>query len=372
MKDRVRQSIWNVKQYVPGKPIEEVQRELGLKEVIKLASNENCIGPSPKALAALRRSLSGINRYPDAQSFRLRAKLAKTLNIQGDRIIFGNGSDEVICLAVRTFVGDGDEVVIARPTFLIYEIVSQLQNARIRFIPLAQGLKHDLKAMKAAITDRTKIVFIANPDNPTGTYVTKAELDEFLEALPEKVVVFLDEAYFEFADYACTDYPNGMEYLDRPNIIVSRSFSKAYGLAGLRIGYGISSPEVIGYMERAREPFNVNLLAQVAAEAALDDKAFLRKSLAHVASEMKFLRKAFDELGFDYLKSATNFIIVDVKRDCKEVFNALLKQGVIVRDMKAWGMDTYIRVTVGTRAENKKLVGALARIVKGIVTGDKR
>ena len=366
MRSRVRQNILNVKQYVPGKPIEEVQRELGLKEVIKLASNENCMGPSPKALAAIRKNLGNINRYPDSSSFYLRKKLAKSLGTEEASLIFGNGSDEIICMAVRTFVEAGDEVVVAKPTFLIYEIVSQLQNAAIKYVPLTKDLRHDLKAMRAAVTAKTKIVFIANPDNPTGTYITKKELDGFLSGLPEKVVVFLDEAYFEFADHSYKDYPNGLDYLDRPGVIVARSFSKAYGLAGLRIGYGISSPEVIGYMERTREPFNVNMLAQDAAAAAVDDRAFLKKTLEHVAGEKKYLYEALRKMGLAYIASATNFVLVDVKQDCKTVFNALLKKGVIVRDMKAWGMDTYIRVTVGTRAEDEKFIHALKSM-----TGDK-
>jgi len=364
MRNRVRQNILNVKQYVPGKPIEEVQRELGLKEVIKLASNENCMGPSPKAMAAIRGSLLEINRYPDSSSFYLRKRMAKFLGVDERGLIFGNGSDEIIGMAVRTFVGDGDEVVIAKPTFLIYEIVSQLQNAKIKYIPLRKDLKHDLKAIKEAVSDDTKMVFIANPDNPTGTYVSKKELDEFFKGLPEKAIVFLDEAYFEFADYTFKDYPNGIDYLDRPGVIVARSFSKAYGLAGLRIGYGVSSPEIIGYMERTREPFNVNLLAQAAARAAIDDGAFLRKTLSHVKREKERLYAAFRGMGLSYVESATNFVLVDVKKDCKELFNALLKKGVIVRDMKSWGLDTYIRVTIGTKPENKKFVNALECALK--------
>lgn len=363
MKSQVRPNILNVKQYVPGKPVEEVQRELGLKEVIKLASNENCLGPSPKAMEAVRKSLKDVNRYPDASSFYLRKKMAKYLGVDKDRLIFGNGSDEVIGMATRTFVSRGDEVVIAKPTFLIYEIISQIQDARIKFVPLARDLRHDLKAMKDAVTEKTKIVFIANPDNPTGTYVTKAELGNFFKGLPEKVVVFLDEAYFEFADYGFKDYPNGLDYLDRPGVIVARSFSKAYGLAGLRIGYGISDPEVIGYMERTREPFNVNLLAQTAAAAAVDDKAFLKKTLLHVSKEKEFLYCAFRKMELDYVESATNFILVDTGRDCKKVFNELLKKGVIVRDMKVWGLDTYIRVTVGTRKEDEKFIEALKGVL---------
>ncbi|MBU0880625.1 MAG: histidinol-phosphate transaminase [Candidatus Omnitrophica bacterium] len=366
MKDRVRQSILNVSQYVPGKPIEEVRRELGLKEVIKLASNENCMGASPKAMAAIRGKVAEINRYPDSSSYYLRKKVAKFLGVDQRSLIFGNGSDEIICIAVRTFMEEGDEVVIAKPTFLIYEIVSQLQGAKIKYVALRGRLKHDLRAMKEAITDNTKMVFIANPDNPTGTYVSKKELDRFFDGLPEKVIVFLDEAYFEFADYSFKDYPNGIDYLNRPGVIVARSFSKAYGLAGLRIGYGIASPEIINYMERAREPFNVNLLAQAGAAAAIDDKAFLKKTLSHVEREKESLYAALRDMGLSYIASATNFILVDVKRDCKEIFNALLKAGIIVRDMKAWGMDTYIRVTIGTRIENKRFIKA----IKGLVRTD--
>lgn len=363
MKNQVRPNILNVKQYVPGKPIEEVQRELGLKEVIKLASNENCLGPSPKAVAAVRKTIADINRYPDAASFALRRKMSKFLGVGEDRLIFGNGSDELICMAAKTFLGDQDEVVVAKPTFLIYEIAAQIQNAKISFVPLAPGLKHDLKAMAAAVTGRTKLVFIANPDNPTGTYVSKKELDGFFSKIPEDVIVFLDEAYFEFAAASAKDYPNGLDYLGRPNVIVSRSFSKAYGLAGIRAGYAVSSPEIIGYMERTREPFNLNILAQAAAAAAIDDKAFLKKTLKLALDEKQYLYKAFEGMGLSYIKSATNFVLVDVRRDCKEVFMKLLGKGVIVRDMKAWGMDTYLRVTIGTRRENGKFVEALKSVI---------
>ena len=363
MKNVVRPNLLSVKNYVPGKPIEEVERELGLRNVIKLASNENCFGPSPMALAAIRRALKGINRYPDANNYYLKKKLGALLGVSENSLIFGNGSDEVICMAVRAFVGDGDEVVIAKPTFLIYEIASQVHNAVIKFVPLTKDLRHDLKAMKRAITAKTKLVFIANPDNPTGTYVTRKGLDEFMQGLPEKLIIFLDEAYFEFANRSFKDYPNGMDYLKRPGVIVSRSFSKVYGLAGLRIGYGISNPEVINYMERVREPFNINILAQAGAIAALDDKLFLKKTILHVEMEREFLYSAFRKMGLEYVRSATNFVIVNVGKDCKAVFNALLKEGVIVRDMKAWGLDTFIRVTVGTKTENRKFVTALKKVL---------
>lgn len=363
MKSRIRPSLLAVKNYTPGKPIEEVQREFGLDEVIKLASNENCMGASPKALAAVRKNLSRVNRYPDALSFYLKEKLAAFLGVESGNIVVGNGSDEIICMAVRTFVEPGDEVVIASPTFLIYEIVSQLHDARITLVPVRKDLKHDLAAMKAAITDRTKIVFIANPDNPTGTYVNRAELEAFLDGLPGHVVVFLDEAYYEFAADVYADYPNGLNYLGRPGLIVSRTFSKAYGLAGLRVGYAVAGTEVAAYLDRTREPFNVNLLAQVAAEAALGDKAFLKKTLAHVAKEREFLCAEIVKMGLSFIPSATNFLVLDLKRDCKEVFTALLRKGVIVRDMKAWGLDTHIRVTIGTRTENRKFITTLKGVL---------
>ena len=365
MKIPVRENIKSVKPYVPGKPIEETERELGLKGVIKLASNENCLGPSPKALEAVRKNIDKANRYPDASSFYLKKRMARFLGMKEENLIFGNGSDEVIVLAAKAFAGDGDEVVIAKPSFLIYEIAAQVQNAFIRHVPLTKGLRYDLGAMKAAITDKTRIVFIANPDNPTGTYVTRKELDSFFDGLPEGIIVFLDEAYFEFATCAFKDYPNGLDYLNRPGVIVARSFSKAYGLAGLRVGYGISDPEIINYMERVREPFNVNILAQAAALAALDDKAFLAKTLAHVEREKKFLYSEFRRMGLKYVESATNFILVDAGEETKAVFNKLLKEGVIVRDMKAWGLDTFIRVTVGTRPENLKFVKALEKVLGG-------
>ena len=363
MKNIVSQNIEKIKPYIPGKPIEEVEREFGVTSPVKLASNENPLGASPKAVAAINRNIKNINRYPDATCFYLKRKLKDKLDVSEESLVIGNGSDEIIVLAIRTFTVPGDEVIIARPTFLIYEIASQIQNVDMKIVPMTGEFRYDLKAMKDAVTPRTKMIFIANPDNPTGTYVTRNELDEFFDGLPEDVMVFLDEAYFEFANFSRKDYPNGLDYLKRPNTIVSRSFSKVYGLAGMRIGYGISDPNIINYMERVRDPFNVNILAQAAAIAALDDKAFLTRSLKYVEAQKKLLYKEFEKMDLKYVPSVTNFVIVDIREDCKKIFNALLRRGVIVRDMKAWGLDTYIRVTIGTRDENKRFIRSLKEVL---------
>ena len=362
MKDRARKCLKNIKPYVPGKPIDEVKRELGLEEVIKLASNENSLGSSPLAIQAARKALRDVNRYPDSSSYYLTRALARRFGLKPENFVIGNGSDEIIVLAVRAFVERGDEVVIARPTFLIYEIAAYAQEARVRSVPL-KNFRYDLRAMRSAIGPKTKMVFIANPDNPTGTYVTKRELDEFISGVSRRVVIFLDEAYYEFAE-AQADYPNGVAYLNRPNVIVARTFSKAYGLSGLRIGYAIADSVVAELLSRVKEPFNVNIVAQAAALAALDDKKFLKKTTEHVRVEKKYLYRSFEEMGLAFIPSATNFILVDTGRVASSVYKALLKKGVIVRDMSAWGFRTYIRVTIGTRKENIRFVGALEEALR--------
>ena len=355
-----RKAILNIKPYQPGKPIEEVKRELGLKDVIKMASNENSLGPSPKAVAAIKKHLLDINRYPEGGCFYLRQALSKRLRVTKEQLMFGNGSDELIVLALRAFVNEGDEVVVATPTFLIYEIASLIQGAKIKKVP-TRYFKYDLKAMKQAITKNTKLVFIANPDNPNGTYVTRYELEIFLRGLPESVIVFIDEAYFDFVEER--DYPNGLDYISSNRVIVARSFSKSYGLAGLRIGYGVSNPNIIKYMESAREPFNVNRLAQVASLAALKDKKFLSKTKEMTREGRRFLYSGFKKLGLRYVPSVTNFVLFEVGNDAGQICKKLLKKGVIVRNMKAWGMDTFIRVTVGREKENKRFIKELRKII---------
>ncbi len=355
-------NLSGVKNYEPGKPIEELERELGIRGAIKMASNENALGPSPRALAAIKKALSRLHRYPDGGSFFLKEKLAKRLKVSADQLIFGNGSDEILVLAVRAFVGAGDEVVIADPTFLIYEIATQAEAGSVVKVPM-KNFRYDLPAMAARINERTKLVFIANPDNPVGTYVTRTEVESFMKRVPGSVVVVLDEAYQEFAEEK-KDYPDGLALLKRyPNLIVTRTFSKIYGLSGLRIGYGVGSVSMIKTLGKLREPFNVNLLAQVAAEAALDDRVHLNSTLAMVRQGKKYLSAELKKLGLDCLDSATNFLLVNVKQDGKLLYGQLLKKGIIVRPMNAWGLSSYLRVTIGKPEENKKFIKVLSGLL---------
>ena len=355
-----RKAVLNVKPYQPGKPIEEVKREMGLQDVIKMASNENPLGPSPKAVAAIRKYLGNINRYPEGGCFYLRQAVAKKLKIKPEQLIFGNGSDELIELTLKAFVNEGDEVIVASPTFLMYEVASTAHGAKIKVVPM-RYFKYDLKAIKDAITKNTKIIFIANPDNPNGTYIAKYELENFLKDLSDETIVFLDEAYFDFAEEQ--DYPNGLNYLEKNNLIVTRTFSKAYGLAGLRVGYGVSSPEIIKYMEAVRDPFNVNSLAQIGAMGALKDKKFLSRSKKVVREGKKFIYAELKALGVRYVPSVTNFILIELGPKSGEVTEKLLKKGVIVRNMKAWGLENFIRVTVGKNSENKRFIKELKKII---------
>lgn len=361
MKITPKENILKVKPYIPGRPIEEVKRELGLKSVVKLASNENPYGPSPRVLAAIAKASKGINRYPDGACFYLRRELAKRFKIQENQFIFGNGSDEVIVLAVRAFVKEGDEVVIAQPSFLIYEIASLIEGAKVRAVPL-KDFRYDLEGMKAAVTSRTKIIFIGNPDNPAGTYIPKNELTNFLNSIRKDILVFIDEAYFEYVQ--AKDYPDGIDLLKSyKNVIATRTFSKMYGLAGLRVGYGVGSSEIIDVLNRLREPFNVNSLAQVAAVACLKDQKYYRGIARSVEKERKFLYSSFRKLGIHFEQSFTNFVLLKVRTDSTAVAEGLLKKGVIIRDMNAWGLSNYIRITIGSSKENRLLVRALREVL---------
>ena len=351
-----RKILSGVTPYTSGKPIEEVERQTGLPNAIKLASNENPLGPSPKALEAIRQALPNIHRYPDSHCVHLVNKLAERLGLSSDQIIVGNGSDELITLTARAFLEPGDEVVVADPTFLIYRIASQIAGANVRVVA-SHRFRYDLSRMRRAISHRTKIVFIANPDNPTGTYSTRAELEAFLGNCPEGVLVFLDEAYAQLVE--APDYPDGREQISRGNVFVSRTFSKAYGLSGIRVGFGMACPPIIAALQRVREPFNVNSLAQAAAAAALEDEEHLASTRRLLRQEKPAIFSALKELGCEAIPSATNFILFHVGKEAPRVVEELLKRGIIVRGMSAWNLTEYIRVTVGLPQENQAFINAL-------------
>ncbi|WXJ83782.1 Histidinol-phosphate aminotransferase [Moorella thermoacetica] len=359
---KCREAILSIKPYVPGKPIEEVQRELGVKDVIKLASNENPLGPSPDAVQALQEASDRIFLYPDGNCYYLKEALAAKLGVKQENLIIGNGTDEILKMLAETYINPGDEIVVADPTFSEYEFAAQVMGGRAIKVP-TRNFRHDLAAMAAAITPRTRLVFVCNPNNPTGTIVGQAALDGFLKQVPPSVVVVLDEAY---SDYVTAEhYPNSLAYVraGRANVIILRTFSKIYGLAGLRVGYGVAVPEIIRDLNRVREPFNVNLLAQVAAVAALKDEAHVGKS-REVNSEGKdYLYSQFESLGLKYVPTEANFIFVDIQRDSREVFRQLLQKGVIVRTGDIFGYDTFLRVTIGTRRQNETFIRALREIL---------
>lgn len=361
MKKIARKEIFGIKPYVPGKPIEEVKRELGLKEAIKLASNESPFPPSRKATLAAKKALRTVNRYPDGGSFYLKRKLAKHLKVKPENLVIGNGSDEVIIFAIRALVKKDEEVIIAKPTFLIYEIASKLCGAKIKFAPL-KDYKYDVNKIISLITKKTKLIFIANPDNPLGRYITDKEVELLISKTPKNCVIFFDEAYYEFAS-DLKDFPNTIKYINRKNIIVSRSFSKAYGMAGLRVGYGIAKKEMIECLNKVREPFNVNSIAQAAAFEALSDQKYVKKIVESSKKSKIFFYNEFDKVGIKYIPSATNFIILDLGKRAKEIYNKLLKKGVITRIMSAWKLNNFIRVTTGTVRENKRLINTLKEIL---------
>ena len=349
--------------YIPGKPIEEVEREYGIANVAKLASNENALGPSPKALAAAREACGTIHLYPDGSAFYLRQALAAKLGVKPAEVAVGNGSNELLELIVRTFVGDGEETLTSANSFVVYRLASQAHGRTCVEAPLSDH-RYDLRAIQERLSRRTKVVFLANPDNPNGTYFTERELVAFLEAVPRDVLVVLDEAYIEFV--AARDFPDGLAVRKRfPNVVVCRTFSKIYGLAGLRLGYLVASPEVVGYLDRVRPPFNVSLVAQAAGIAALADDEHVARSRALVESERPFLTEGLRALGATVWPSQTNFLLADFPgRPGNEVFEALLRQGVVVRPMGGYGFPTAQRITFGLRAEDEKLLAALARVLR--------
>jgi histidinol-phosphate aminotransferase len=360
--------IRQLKPYEAGKPIAEIQREFGLTDVIKLASNENPLGPSPKALAAMRAELDGIALYPDGNAFALKRALAARHGVAQDRITVGSGSDHLLELVARAFLGPGRSAVISRYAFAIYAIVTQGASAELRVAPAlptdhpTQPYGHDLEAMLALIDATTRVVFIANPNNPTGTWLDRAALERFMTQVPPSVLVLVDEAYVEYvADPA---YPHCDGWLDRfPNLIVTRTFSKAYGLAGVRVGYALASAEVTDLINRVRLAFNPNSLGQAGAVAALDDAEHLRRTLEQNRAGMRQLAEGLDRLGLPRIPSVCNFHTVDVGRPGREVFGALLREGVIVRPVDNYGLAQHLRISVGLPEHNRRLLAALAKVL---------
>ncbi|MCD1631172.1 histidinol-phosphate transaminase [Marinobacter shengliensis] len=347
--------------YQPGKPIEELARELGLNpaEIIKLASNENPLGPSEKALAAARKALEELCLYPDGNGFELKQALANRFGVGMDQITLGNGSNDVLEVIARCFADTDSEVVFSQYAFAVYPIVTQAIGAKGVPVP-AKEWGHDLEAMAAAVTERTKLVFVANPNNPTGTVHTAKAIEAFLDQIPERVLVVLDEAYCEYL--TGDEYPDGIKLLERyPNLIVCRTFSKAWGLAALRVGYAISSPAIADILNRVRQPFNVDSVALAAATAVLQDEAYLNRSREVNEAGLRQLSEAFELMGLPYIPSAGNFIAVEVGDQAQGIYQALLSHGVIVRPIAGYGMPYHLRVSVGLPEENERFLDALSQ-----------
>lgn len=347
----------DIQPYIPGKPISDVQRELGLTDIIKLASNENPLGCSKNVIRALSDALTDISLYPDGNATVLRNKLAKKHGLKPEQFIFGAGSNEIISFIAEVFLNPGDESIYAKPSFSWYDTAVLETGANPVIIPL-KDYTHDLEAMKNSITDKTKIIWICNPNNPTGTIITAKEQEEFIKAVPSNIVIVLDEAYYEFAQGG--DYPESVPLLEKyPNVIVLRTFSKAFGLASLRVGYGMASEEIVSYLNRVRPPFNVNTLAQIAAIAALEDKDFIDEVLKVNKAGLEMLYAAFEKLGLKYVKSHANFVWVETPLSSGEMFQKLLHKGVIIRPF----MGNWIRITVGTKEQNEMLIKAMAELL---------
>jgi len=353
--------ILGIAPYEPGKPIEELEREYGVHDAIKLASNENPLPPSERVQQAIIAQLAHLNRYPDGSGFYLRQALAKKHGFTQDQIVLGNGSNELIELAVRTFLKPGDEAIVPHPSFVVYPMIVQAAGG-IRVMVMLRDHRLDLEAMARAITPMTKMVFVANPNNPTATIVTADEVEAFMARMPERTIVIFDEAYMEFA--MGPDFPNTLEYVRQGRkVIVLRTFSKAASLAGLRVGYGVADADAIALMNRIRQPFNVNSLAQAAALAALEDEPHVQECVRMIDTGRQFLYDEFTALGIRYVPSRANFILVDVGRSASDIYQRLLKEGVIVRPMTPFGMESALRVTVGTPEENRRLAKALKTVL---------
>jgi len=347
--------------YPPGKPIEELERQYNVKNPIKLASNENPLGPSPKAIEAIKNTIKYLNRYPDGSGFYLKEAIANKYRISMDQVVLGNGSDELIDLLIRLFIEPSTQCITSHPSFLVYKKRVQSVGGENIIIPL-KNFHHDLTAISKAVNDNTRLIFLDNPNNPTGSTVSIQDFNHFLNDLPQDILVVLDEAYMEF----CRDKntPRGIEYLGKDSrVITLRTFSKAYGLAGLRLGYGIMHSNLASYIERIRQPFNVNTLAQKAAIAALNDTDHLQKTLSITWEGITYLSEKLKKLGCKVYPTNTNFLLVDIYLDAQLVYEEMLKKGVIIRSMASYGFNNFIRVTIGTDKENERFINSFKEII---------
>lgn len=357
--DLALECVTKLQPYVPGKPIEELERELGITDIVKLASNENPLGPSDKVLATLAQASQEVTRYPDGNGFSLKTALAKKYQLNTDQITLGNGSNDVLEIIARAFVSSVDEVMFSQYAFAVYPLVTQAIGAKAVIAP-ARDYGHDLDAMSALITEQTKLIFIANPNNPTGTYLPANTLEAFIAQVPATTLVVLDEAYVEYGEQAT----NSISLLEKySNLIITRTFSKAYGLAGLRVGYALSHPEVADLINRIRQPFNVNSLALAAATVALTDDDYIAKTKQLNDAGMEQLTAGLNILGLSFIPSKGNFITVDVQKNGEEVFDDLLQRGVIVRPVANYGLPKHIRVSIGLEHENKRFLEVLGEVL---------
>ncbi len=362
MKFKINKSISTIKSYVPGKPLKEVEREYNLSNVIKLASNENPIGFSPKIYDAVSKHMKDMNRYPESSASVLTNKIAKKFHIRPENIVLGNGSDDIIALLAHGFLNPGDEALMPQPSFLMYEISVKTAKGIPVMVPLTD-FSTNLKGLVDKISSRTRLIFITNPFNPTGSTITYNEFNEFSQKVPDDVIIVVDEAYIEFVRDEAV-YNSLQNPLQDPRIVTLRTFSKAYGLAGFRVGYGIMDSEIAQILNRIRQPFNVNTLAQAAAVAAIDDDQFLKKSIQTIHEGLDFLFDAVSNLGIRCLPTQSNFFMLDLQTDATKVFEQMLKLGVIVRSMKSYGFDTFLRVNTGTKEENIIFIDGLKKVLK--------
>ena len=356
-----RKGVVDLSPYIPGKPIEDVKRELGLKEVVKLASNETSVGPSPLAVEAIKKEVENINLYPEGSSRALREKIAHKLNLDKEMIIIGNGGDNIIGLIGMAFINEGDEVIIGEITFPAYNTITKIMGGKLISVKL-KNFRFDLKEIARRINEKTKLIFLCNPNNPTGTIVEDEEVADFMEKVPLDVIVVFDEAYYDYVEDK--NYPDSLSYvLKGKNVIIIRTFSKIAGIAGVRIGYGIAKSELIRDLRRVVNPFTTNRLAQVAALASLDDEEHYKKVLKSNQKGKKYLYKELKELRLFCLPTEANFVFIDLKEDSGPIFEKLLRKGVIVRQGKTWGCPNIIRVTIGTAYENKRFIQAIKEVM---------